>query len=54
VRRALQRAEPGAQPGFRGDPRTGLLGDVLFGVLQDQEYLVARARTARAFSYDAV
>jgi hypothetical protein len=27
VRRALQRAEPGAQQGFKGDPRTGLLGE---------------------------
>jgi hypothetical protein len=25
VRRAMQRAEPGTQPRFKGDPRTGLL-----------------------------
>jgi hypothetical protein len=30
VRRALQRAEPGAQPGFKGEPRTGMLGAGLF------------------------
>jgi hypothetical protein len=26
VRRALQRAEPGAQPRYKGEPRTGMLG----------------------------
>jgi hypothetical protein len=44
VRRALQRAEPGAQPRIKGDPRTGLLGA---GFCPDFSHISSFALNAR-------